>query len=262
MPGNRATPAPPPGAGRRLIQWVEHLVEQVAQMQTRLKQVASVKATGLATALEHYGPLVQQVIDQSRRRVRGGETVPAQAQIVSLFEAHTAIIRRGQVKPKATEFGRKRWCAEVAGGIVTAWRLLDGNPPDERPVLPSVRDQRRRFGRAPRDLSGDRGLHSTHTEQQARQLGLKRVCLPQPGHTTARRRRSEKQRWFRAARRFRAGLEGRISQWRRARQLGRCLKHGLAGLQRWVGWGVIANNLTVIAAYLNKHKLTLAEALP
>jgi hypothetical protein len=36
----------------------------------------------------------------------------------------------------------------------------------------------------------------------------------------------------------------------------------VAGLERWVAWGVIANNRAVTAAYLNKHKLTLAEALP
>jgi transposase, IS5 family len=117
--------------------------------------------------------------------------------------------------------------------------------------------------------------------EPAQWLGVKRVCLPKPGHKTARRRRYERQRWFRAARRFRAGIEGRtpapspqrpwalgqavrcrVSQLRRARRLGHCLNHGVAGLERWVAWGVIANNRAVTAAYLNKHKLTLAEALP
>lgn len=246
---------------RRLIVLVDGLVEQVAEVQKRLKQVASIKATLLAEALAHYVPLVKQVIDQSRRRVLEGQTVPAKEKLVSLFEAHTAIIRRGKTKPKETEFGRKLWFAEVDGGIVTEWRILEGNPPDEPQVLPSVRHHRRLFGRAPRELTGDRALHSPNNEHQARQLGVKRVCLPKPGHKTARRQRYERQSWFRAARRFRAGIEGRISQLRRARRLGRCLNHGVAGLERWVGWGVIANNLAVIAAYLNKHKLTLAEAL-
>ena len=241
---------------------MEGLVAQVAEVQKRLKQVTSGKAKRLAEALAHYSPLVQQVIHQSQRRVLEGQTVPAGEKLVSLFETHTAIIRRGKTKPKETEFGRKLWFAEVDGGIVTEWRILDGNPPDEPEVLPSVRHHRRLFKRAPRELSGDRKLHSSHNERQARQLGVKRVCLPKPGHLTARRRRYERKRWFRAARRFRAGIEGRISQLRRARRLGRCFNHGLAGLERWVGWGVIANNLAVIVTYLNKHQLTLAEALP
>lgn len=246
---------------RRLIGLVERLVAQVAEVQKRLKPVTSGKAQRLAEALAHYVPLVQQVIDQSRRRVLDGQTVPASEKLVSLFETHTAIIRRGKAKPKDTEFGRKLWFAEVEGEIVTEWRILDGNPPDEPEVLSSVRHHRRLFERAPREVSGDRKLYSPNNERQARQLGVKRVCLPKPGHTTAQRRRYERQRWFRAARRFRAGIEGRISQLRRARRLGRCLNHGQAGLERWIGWGVIANNLAVIAMYLNKRKLTLAEAL-
>jgi len=246
---------------RRLITLVEGLVAQVAEVQKRLKQITSAKAKRLAEALAYYAPLVQQVVDQSRRRVLEGQSVPASEKLVSLFETHTAIIRRGKAKPKDTEFGRKLWFAEVEGGLVTEWRILVGNPPDELEVLPSLRHHRRLFDRPPRELTGDRKLHSSNNERQARQLGVKRVCLPQPGHTTARRRRYERQPWFRAARRFRAGIEGRISQLRRARRLGRCLNHGQSGLERWVGWGVIANNLAVIATYLNKRKVTLAEAL-
>jgi IS5 family transposase len=246
---------------RRLIGLVERLVAQVAEVQTRLKRVGSGQALLLAEALAHYGPLVQQVIDQSRRRVLEGQSVPAKEKLVSLFETHTAIIRRGKAKPKETEFGRKLWFAEVDGGLVTEWRILEGNPPDEPEVLPSVRHHRRLFHRAPREVTGDRALHSPNNERQARRLGVKRVCLPKPGYKTAQRRRYERQCWFRAARRFRAGIEGRISQLRRARRLGRCLNHGVAGLERWVGWGVIANNWDVIATYLNKCKVTLAEAL-
>jgi hypothetical protein len=43
--------------------------------------------------------------------------------------------------------------------------------------------------------------------------------------------------------------------------LDRCLNHGLPGLERWVGWGIIANNLAVIALKLNQRHVALAEAL-
>jgi IS5 family transposase len=246
---------------RGLLDLVEKLLAQVEQVQQRLARVQQAPATALAETLAHYQPLVAQVVQQARRRVLDGQTVPAPEKIVSVFEPHTAIIRRGKAKPKETEFGRKLWFAETEGGIVSEWRLLDGNPPDERQVLPSLRHHRRLFGRAPRELSGDRALHSATNERQARALGVKRVSLPKPGYKTKTRQRYERQRWFRAAQRFRAGIEGRISQLRRARHLNRCLNHGVTGLERWVGWGVIANNLAVIATYLNKHKCTLAQAL-
>ena len=108
---------------------------------------------------------------------------------------------------------------------------------------------------------GGKVLFSPANEQQARALGVRQVSLPQPGHTSARRRRRERQPWFRAAQRFRAGIEGRISQLRRTRGLQRCLNHGWSGFERWVGWGVIANNLAVIVCTLTRRHSSVARRL-
>jgi IS5 family transposase len=75
---------------------------------------------------------------------------------------------------------------------------------------------------------------------------VRRVCLPQPGHPTPARRWFERQRWFRRACRFRTGAEGRISLLRRRFGLQRCRDRGEAGMERWVGWGVIAHDLRAI----------------
>jgi transposase, IS5 family len=187
--------------------------------------------------------------------------VPASEKVVSLFEPHTAIICRGKAKPHDTEFGHKLWYAEVDGGLISEYRLLTGNPPDADQLLSSVKTHRRQFGKAPCEVSGDRGIYSPENERQARKLGVRRVCLPKPGYKSKARQRHEHQPWFRAARRFRNGIEGRISHLRRARGLDRCLNHGLPGLERWVGWGIIANNLAVIAMKLNQRHVSLAEAL-
>lgn len=244
----------------QLLALVGTLLAQVVQLQPRLAGLSDA-ATSLNEMFDHYLPLVQRVLDQTCRRVLQGEAVPASDKVVSLFEPHTDIICRGKAKPKDTEFGHKVWYAEVDGGLISEYRLLKGNPSDENYVLPSVQHHRRLFGRAPEELSGDRGLHSPANERQARALGVRRVCLPQRGYKSARRRRYEKQPWFRAARRFRNGIEGRISQVRRARHLNRCLNHGWDGMERWVGWGVIANNIAVIVMKLNKRRRSLAQGL-
>jgi IS5 family transposase len=70
--------------------------------------------------------------------------------------------------------------------------------------------------------------------------------LPQPGHLSPARRAHERQRWFRRACRFRTGAEGRISLLRRRFGLRRCRYRGEAGMERWVGWGVIAHDLRAI----------------
>jgi IS5 family transposase len=77
------------------------------------------KAVALRTTLEQVMPLVQRVIAQPRRRVVKGQAVPAADQVVSGFEPHSAIIQRGKVPPRDTEFGRKVWYSEVDGGLVS-----------------------------------------------------------------------------------------------------------------------------------------------
>jgi IS5 family transposase len=246
---------------RRLLQLVVQLLEQIAHVQPQLVRLPGLAAVGLVELFIYYRPLVEQVVAQTRRRVLEGASVPAPEKLVSLFEPHTAIIRRGKAAPHETEFGIKVWYAEVEGGLISEYRLLRGNPPEAPEVVPSVQTHRRSFGRAPREVSGDRGLHSAENERRLRQLGVRRVCLPQPGYKSARRKRQERQPWYRAALRFRNGIEGRISQLRRARRLNHCLNHGWGGLERWVGWGVIANNIAVIVAWLNRRHRSLAKAL-
>jgi len=246
---------------RQLLQVVEALVAQVAYLQPRLARSPSLTALGLQEMLSTYLPLVQRVMDQTERRVLHGQSVAASDKVVSLFEPHTAIICRGKAKPKDTEFGHKIWYAEVDGGLISEHRILTGNPPDAQQLLPSLKAHRRLFGKAPRELSGDRGIYSPDNEREARAMGVRRVSLPKPGYKSKRRQRRERQPWFRAAQRFRNGIEGRISHLRRARGLTRCLNHGLLGLERWIGWGIIANNIAVIVMNLNKRHVALLDVL-
>jgi transposase, IS5 family len=89
---------------------------------------------------------------------------------------------------------------------------------------------------APYLATADRGVFSERNEQFARDLGVKQVALPKPGTQNCRYKRREAQPWFKAAMRFRAGIEGRISGLKRARQLDRCRNRGQNDLERWVGW--------------------------
>jgi IS5 family transposase len=246
----------------QLLTLVETLVGQVAQIQPRLAALPNFAGAGLQAMFDHYLPLVRTVITQTRQRVLQGLSVLARNKVVSLFETHTAIIVRGKAKPKDTEFGRKLWYGEVDGGLISEYRLLAGNPDEAPCLIPSLLHHRAVFGKAPKQVSGDRRIHSADNETAARALGVRRVSLPKSGYKTPRRRRHEKQPWFRAAQRFRNGIEGRISQLRRARRLDRCLNHGEVGMQRWVGWGVIANNLATIVLFFIRRRRSLAAALP
>ncbi len=79
------------------------------------------------------------------------------------------------------------------------------------------------------------------------------MALPQP-RPPRERQTYERQRWFKKAQRFRAGIEGRISVVRRTVQLTRCPYRGLDGCERWVGWGIIVANLVVMGRALTKRR--------
>ena len=233
-------------AYRRLIGVAQATLKQAHAVRDHLAGVPKGAAEGLTRKIDHFLPLIEQVVSQARRRVLAGESLPASEKLLSLFEPHTAIIRRGKAG-RETEFGRKVWLDEVDGGIVSGYRVLKGNPGDYSQAVPTLEHHQRLFGRPPHLFTGDRGVHSPEGEGAAQRMGVKQVALPKPGGKSPERQRYEGQRWFRRAQRFRAGSEGRISVLKRRGYLGRCRDHGEAGFGRWVGWGVLTANLTTIA---------------
>jgi IS5 family transposase len=229
-----------------LTDLTQQLVEQAKQTQRALEQQATASAQRLVRHLTSFLPCVQQVIDQTTRRVLVGQSVPAPQKLVSLFEPHTAIIRKG--KPgHDVEFGRVVWLDEVEGGIVTRFAVLDGNPPDADQLKPSLDHHRAVFDRPPNLLAADRKVFSPTGEAYATQQGVPHVVLPKPGAKSAARLAHERQPWFRSGRNWRSGHEAHIGLLKRRFRLDRCLYHGDKGMSRWVGWGVITYDLWAIA---------------
>ena len=151
------------------------------------------------------------VVDQARRRVLAGEQVLTSEKIYSIFEAHTDLIKRGKVN-KQIEFGHKVFVAESARGLVTQYRVLEGNPSDEDHVESSLNAHKRTFGSAPEVFATDRGFDSEGNQKICRKARIGCASIPQRGgKKTAERQALEKSPEFKKAQRFRAGIEGRIS---------------------------------------------------
>ena len=235
---------------QRLLKITEATLKQAETVQVLLQEGLAEESAAavrrLQESLDQFVPLVKQVVTQTRRRVLEGEMVPATEKLVSIFEPHTQIIRRGKGY-KQTEFGRKVSLDEVDGGIVSRYRVLEGNPTDDGEAPASLANHQRVFARPPNLFAGDRGVYSAENEVAAHQIGVKQVVLPQPGHKTKERKSHERQSWFRRGMRFRAGIEGRINVLKRRGNLGRCRDHGETGFGRWVGWGIMVANLQTIA---------------
>ena len=204
----------------------------------------------LRKQITDFCQLGDRVVAQARRRVIHNEQVPTAEKIYSIFEPHTALIKRGKAG-KPIEFGHKIYLAETRTGLITQYWVLDGNPSDEDHVLKSVRSHKTMFGRAPKLYANDRGSYSPDNVKGCEQEGVDCVCIPQRGGKKAAERETlEHTAEFKQGQRFRAGIEGRISVLFRGRGMKRCLASGRRGLELLVGLAVLANNLLRIAALL------------
>jgi len=193
-------------------------------------------------------PRVVAVIGQTRARInRGINDVPGK--ILSLFEPTTCAIRKGKAH-KPTEFGRLVELIEVEHGFVSDYQVHDGNPSDTTMLIPSLERHINLFGKAPRNVATDRGFFSAKNEKDAKALGVKKVSMPARGRLSASRLLLQRSRWFRDLQRWRANGEGRIGTLKNRYGLDRCMYKGDHAMQRWVGWAVFANNLTVVARRL------------
>jgi IS5 family transposase len=248
---------------RELIRITGQVVNNARQAVEKAKDAAAGAAADLIARLgidslrneiTGYCELADRVIDQSRRRVLQGETVPTEEKIYSIFEPHTDLIKRGKAQ-KPVEFGHKVFLAESAQGLITDYQVLDGNPADSTHVPSSLDRHQQTFSNPPDLYATDRGFYSPENLKVCEQAAVAQVCIPQRGGTkTAERDALERSKAFKKGQRFRAGIEGRISVLFRGRGMKRCPFKGRKRFEILVGAAVLANNLLRIAELLKNKK--------
>jgi len=173
-----------------------------------------------------------------------------EGKIVSVFEPTTEVIRKGKTG-KPTEFGKLVKLQEAENQIIVDYEVYAQRPSDTELLIPALEAHEAKLGRVPRLLAADAGFYSSKNETAAKAKGVKRVCIPNRSTKSADRRREQKKRWFRTGQRWRTGCEGRISVSKRRHGLNRCRYRGDDGMRRWVGLGVIADNLLNIGRVID-----------
>jgi len=240
---------------RKLLESVAAVVGQAKRFCEEIADGTKRARRGMATTLrrcrrelEEMIPRVEQVMRQTRARLLHGDTRHPE-KLVSLFEPSTEIIRRGKAA-RPTEFGKMAKIQEAENQIIVDYEVFARKPSDSDLLIPSIREHERRLGRVPRLAAADAAFYSAKNETEAHALGVQRVAVPNRHSKSAERKRLQKKRWFRQGQRWRTGCEGRISVLKRRHGLHRCRYRGEAGMQRWVGLGVIADNLINIGRKL------------
>jgi len=229
---------------RQILNDTKRVMAEVGQMPARKRKLL----LALCKQLSESAGRVRQVVRQTQARVFDGIT-QLPGKIVSLFEPHSEIIRKGKAS-KPTEFGKLVQVQEAENQIITHYDVFDQRPSDRDLLLGSVETHQRVLGCVPRLVTADAGYYSRAQEQAVEEKGVQRVAVPNRNTTSAERKKKEHSRWFKKAQRWRTGCEGRISVLKRRHGLTRCLYRGAEGMKRWVGLGVMADTLINMGNFL------------
>jgi transposase, IS5 family len=142
---------------------------------------------------------------------------------------------------------------QLVNQIVIDYEVYDQRPNDADLLVPAIELHQAMLGRTPQLVAADAAFYSNKNEKVAKAKGVKRVRVPNRSTKSAERKREQKKRWFRNGQKWRTGCEGRISVSKRRHGLNRCRYKGDEGMKRWVGFGVIADNLINIGGTLAKR---------
>ena len=199
------------------------------------------KLHALKSRIDDMVGTVKKVIHQTKERIFGGNT-HVEGKILSVFETTTEVIRKGKAS-KPTEFGKMIKIQEAENQIVINFAVYDQRPSDSDLLIPAIETHQTLLGRTPDLAAADAAFYSAKNVAKAEEMGVKRVSVPNRSTKSAARKQFQKQRWFKKGQKWRTGCEGRISLLKRRHGLRRSLYKKDAGIKRWVGLGVIADNL-------------------
>ncbi len=201
-----------------------------------------------ADLIEHFVMLANKVVDQTERRVLQGESLPPNEKIVSIFEEHTDIIRKGG---RETLYGHKVCLGAGASNLITDCVILEGNPNDSSLAVGMMNRHAELFGHVAKHAAFDAGFASIDNLDKLKKQGIENVMF----HKKVGLEITDmvKDSWvYKKLRNFRAGIEGIISFLKRGFGANRCRWKGLRSFKAYALSAVVSANLLTLA----RHALT------
>jgi len=228
---------------RDLIAAAEASRDELLAMAAGLAEITEMAVGRWRAEVDHYLPLIERIITQTRRRVLDSEVVPAGEKLVSLFEPHADIIVKGG---RQVQYGHKLNLTTGKSGLILDVVIEAGNPADRERFLPMLDRHIARTGAPPRQTAADGGYASRANLAAAKDRGIVDVAFHKKcGIAVADMVKSP---WvYRRLRNFRAGIEAVISCFKRAYGAARCTWRGLEHFKAYLWSAVVAHNLVLFA---------------
>jgi len=230
---------------RKLIERVRWIASVGTRAMHLLSRALEVKVAAIAAELRHYLPIIEKIIGQAESRVIFGNQVPSAEKVYSLFENHTELIKRGKAR-KPIEFGHKVLFAETGEKFILHYEAMPIQRADKELIQGSLKAHKKVFGCRPDILAGDKGFYESRQQLETLSEKIETVSICKKGRRTEKEDLRESTEEFKAAQRFRAGIEGTISVLKRAFKLGRCFFKGFKNFASSVGSAVFCHNLVML----------------
>jgi transposase, IS5 family len=229
-----------------ICDWALEIAKGLTQQALRYGAWKQAEAEVLVEEIAAAHALSRRVVDQARRRVLQGESVPNEQKLFSLFEPHTELLKRGKAG-KPVEFGHMIQLQQVREKFITDYDVYVTRPQEPRLLEPALASHRALFGSDPSVLTADKGYYESMLALRALERRIDTVSIAKKGARTQAESEREHDPLFRHAQAFRAGIEGTISFLKRVLRLGRCLNKGFEHFIATVGQTIFAHNLLVLA---------------
>jgi hypothetical protein len=211
-------------------------------------------------ALVYFQTMLAKHLDLVDRRLLKGETIPAVEKVFSLFEPHTEWIQKGkQSRRSGIELGHRFLIATDQHELIQDYAVPVGGVDVNQSVPVTDRLLGRHGAGSLASLSFDKGFTRAE-DRELLSLYVPMVVMPKRGKKNAAETAREGEKEFVALRKQHSAVESDINALEH-HGLNRCLDVGLAGYQRYVGYGVLAYNLHVIGRELLAREKARAETV-
>jgi len=205
--------------------------------------LVAVKAGEIQSFINH----AERQMEQVKRRVIDGESIPHNEKVFSIFQPHTEWISKGKAGVPM-ELGLKVCVVEDTQGYLLHHQVMQQQT-DDQIAIDLISETQARYPNL-KVCSFDKGFHSPENQIELANK-LDRVVLPKKGRCNKQEQERQNNAEFRAIRRQHSAVESGINALE-VHGLDRCLDHGIRGFKRYVALAVVARNIQKLGAELQK----------
>jgi len=212
-------------------------------------KIPKVLLLDMQTFLQHG----HRQVDQIRRRVIEGETIPHDEKVFSLFQPHTEWISKGKAGVPV-ELGIRVCIMEDYHGFILHHKVMQKET-DDKIAIEMVKMTQEKFPEL-NACSFDKGFHS-----KSNQIGLKEVLdevtLPKKGKLSIKDQAREYAEEFKQAKKKHSAVESAINALQ-VHGLSQCRDHGIDGFERYTALAILSRNIQKVGAIkrdMERHRL-------